>query len=175
MLLNIGPTDPVCGGPIEHLFESGNERTDIEFALPGAAIKSGYHIKKDDVFLINTELMNMDDKEKWVWLQLTFDFIEGHDPAYKDGKVIWMSIGPARCGELIDNPFGRSNLTLSAKPTQSKFVEYSIPWKARRNGYILGINSHMHVRKGLLRLIRNRLTYKVRMAGSKLMSIRTRR
>jgi hypothetical protein len=88
--------------------------------------------------------MNMDDREKWVWLQLTFDYIDGFDPAYKDGKVIWMSIGPARCGGKVDNPFGPSNLTISQKPTQTAFVEYSIPWKARKNGYILGSNSHMH-------------------------------
>lgn len=86
----------------------------------------------------------MDDKEKWVWLQLTYDYVEGFDPAYKDGKVIWMSIGPARCGEQIANPFGPSNLTISQRPTQTKFVEHSIPWKVRKNGYILGSNSHMH-------------------------------
>lgn len=144
MLLNIGPEDPVCGGPIEHLFESGNERTDIEFGLQGGAVKSAYHVKKEDVFLINTELMNMDNKEKWVWLQLSFDVIEGHDPEYKDGKVIWMSIGPARCGGQVENPFGRSNVTISAKPTQTKFIEHSIPWNAKKNGLILGVNSHMH-------------------------------
>ncbi|TLD39332.1 Threonine synthase [Venturia nashicola] len=144
VLLNIGPTDPVCGGPIEHLFESGNEKTEIGFGLPDGNIKSGYHVRKDDVFLLNTELMNMDDKEKWVWLQMSFDVVEGHDPAYKDGKVIWMSIGPDRCGGQVDNPFGRSNLTLSSRPIHNKFIEYSIPWKAKKGGYILGINSHMH-------------------------------
>jgi hypothetical protein len=144
VLLNIGPQDPVCGGPIEHLFESGNERTDIDFALHNGTIKSGYHIRNSDTFLINTELMNMDDREKWVWLQLTFDYIEGFDPAYKDGRVIWMSIGPPRCGGKVENPFGPSNLTINQKPTQVAFSEYSIPWKARKNGYILGSNSHMH-------------------------------
>lgn len=144
VLLNIGPTDPVCGGPIEHLFESGNERTNISFGLPGGPIKSGYHIKKEDVFLMNTELMNMDDKEKWVWLQLSFDVIEGHEPTYKDGKVIWMSIGPARCGEQAENPFGKSNITISARPKQTQFVEHSIPWIAKKSGFILGVNTHMH-------------------------------
>ncbi|KAE9971855.1 hypothetical protein EG328_005336 [Venturia inaequalis] len=144
VLLNIGPEDPVCGGPIEHLFEAGNERTDGIFGIPGGSIKSGYHVKADDVFMINTELMNMDDKEKWVWLAMTFDYLEGHDPAYKDGKVIWMSIGPARCGENVENPFGRSNMTITAKPTQQKFEEHSIPWKAKKNGFLLGSNSHIH-------------------------------
>jgi len=146
VLLNLGPEviDPVCGGSIEHLFESGNERTGVEFGLHNGTMKSGYHIRTGDMFLINTELMNMDNMEKWVWLQFTFDYIEGFPKEYKDGRIIWMSIGPPRCGGKNTNPFGPSNLTTNARPTKNAFSEYSIPWKARRDGYILGSNSHMH-------------------------------
>jgi len=147
VLLNAGlqVNDAVCGGGmIEHLFESGNERTEIAFVLPNSTVKSGYHVRPSDIFLINTELMNMENQEKWVWLTLTFDYMDGSPPGYKEGKVVWMSIGPSRCGGTSDNPFGRSNLTATQQPTSVSFSEYSIPWISPRDGYILGANGHMH-------------------------------
>jgi hypothetical protein len=146
VLLNIGTevSDAVCGGPIELIFATGNERTSIDFALHNGTMKTGYHIQTSDTFLINTELMNMDNREKWVWLHLTFDYVDGFPQEYKDARVIWMSIGPPRCGGTDVNPFGASNLTALQRPTKINFEEYSIPWKARRDGQILGSNAHMH-------------------------------
>lgn len=70
MLLNSGPkvVEPNCGSnsKIENIFMSGNERTLGGFALPDAVIKSGYSLTPQDSFILTTQLMNMEDKEKWV-------------------------------------------------------------------------------------------------------------
>jgi hypothetical protein len=94
--------------------------------------------------VLNTELMNLDDSEKWVWLTLTFDYLEGSHSNYKNGKLVWLSIGPNRCGRPDPNPFGASNLTKNLQPTSEKFTESSFPWIAPQSGYILGFNGHMH-------------------------------
>ncbi|KAF2398655.1 hypothetical protein EJ06DRAFT_557869 [Trichodelitschia bisporula] len=151
VVLNFGfqVRDAVCPdglqGYMEHLFETGNERTDIDFTLQNSSIKSGYHLRAGDTFLINTELMNMEDKEKWTWLTLTYDVIDGFPAEYKEGKVVWTSIGPPRCSGVPDvNPFGQTNLTKSQQPVRTVFTEYSIPWVSRKNGWIMGSNGHMH-------------------------------
>jgi hypothetical protein len=89
--------------------------------------------------------MNLDDKEKWVWLTLTYNYIEGAHREYKSGRIIWMSIGPDRCGRKdIINPFGASNLTKTLQPTTQVVSESAFPWISPSNGYILGFNGHMH-------------------------------
>lgn len=146
VLLNVGLSvkDATCGGISEHVFESGNERTDIRFYSPASGVKSGYHVRNSDVFVINTELMNMEDKEKWAWLTLDFDYIEGFSPEWKEGKVVWMSVGPDRCTGGDWNPFGATNLTRSQQPIRDVFEEYSVPWISPKDGWILGSNSHLH-------------------------------
>jgi len=129
---------------VENLFMSGNERSEAKWAIPGSHVKSGYHLHSSDTFLLNTELMNLDEREKWVWLTLTFDYLEGPHPEYKEGKVVWMSIGPHRCTGSDSNPFGVSNLTKTQQPTKQSFYEYSIPWTVPQDGYILGSTAHMH-------------------------------
>src|ERR1700712_3545396 len=114
VLMNFGTQvhDAVCGLSIEHVFENGNEHTQLEYALRDHDMKVGYHIKPSDNFLLNTELMNMDNEEKWAWLAVHYDYIPGSQPDYKEGKMVWSSIGAPRCGESNDkNPFGRTNLT----------------------------------------------------------------
>jgi hypothetical protein len=137
--------DPVCGTMFDALFESGNEKTYIPFAVRNAPMKTGYRLKPNDRFVLNAELMNMENKEKWTWLTLTYDYVEGKQPAYKDGRVIWLSIGAPRCGGSSDlNPFGKTNLTKTEQPTQLAFTEYSMPWISPQNGWIFGGNGHMH-------------------------------
>jgi hypothetical protein len=88
--------------------------------------------------------MNMEDKEKWAWVTLEYDYIEGFLPEWKDGKIVWMSIGPDRCSGSEVNPFGITNLTYTQQPLRNKFAEYSIPWIAPADGMVLGGNSHLH-------------------------------
>jgi hypothetical protein len=109
-----------------------------------SSVNVGYHLRSSDELLFNVELMNMEDKEKWVWLTLNWDYIEGPHPEYMDGKVVWMSVGPSRCGGNNTNPFGASNLTESQQPTLEKFTEYSLPWTAPADGWVMGGNGHLH-------------------------------
>jgi hypothetical protein len=139
-----GLMDYEPGWGVEHLFESGNERTDIEFSVHNSSMKVGYHLRQTDELLFNVELMNMEDKEKWVWLTLNFDYLDGPHPEYLDGKVVWMSVGPNRCGGDNTNPFGPTNLTDTQQPTREKFTEFSLPWIAPADGYVMGGNGHLH-------------------------------
>jgi hypothetical protein len=143
--MNMQMKDPVCGTIWEHLFESGNEKTVIDFAVANATIRTGYRFKPKDILVLNSELMNMQDKEKWVWLTLTYDYLDGPHPEIKDGRVIWMSIGAPRCGGANDhNPFGKTNLTVMEQPTSIVLSEHSMPWVSPGDGYIVGINGHLH-------------------------------
>jgi hypothetical protein len=128
------------------MFETGNERTDIEWTHRNGTFKTGYFIHPTDNFFINTELMNMEDKEKWVWLTFTYDYVDeiAKHPDYKDGRIVWMSIGPDRCSGSMNNPFGPSNLTDSQQPKALALSEYSVPWISPDEGHVIGISGHMH-------------------------------
>src|ERR1700712_4895990 len=99
--MNSGPnvTDLVCAtdkpGRVETVFQSGNEKSLNAFTLAGAAMKSGYHVRPSDVFILNIELMNMEDKENWVWLAISYDYLESAHPEYdqyKEGKLLWLNL-----------------------------------------------------------------------------------
>jgi hypothetical protein len=136
--------DGTCGGITEQLFESGNERTEAPYYSPPSGVKSAYHVRTDDMFILNTELMNMENREKWAWLTLSYDYLDGFNKEWKEGKIVWMSIGPNRCTGTEGNPFGASNLTKSQQPIRDVLEEYSPLWQSPADGLILGANSHMH-------------------------------
>ncbi|KAE9986858.1 hypothetical protein EG328_004577 [Venturia inaequalis] len=150
VLLNAGPEvrEPTCDLPrVENIFMSGNDRSVSDFALQNSTIKSGYTIKPSDTFILSTELMNMDDKEKWVWVTLTYEYIDGPTPpGYKQGKTVWQTIGVpiGACGRTWTNPFGTSNLTISQRPKSQAFTEHSVPWTATRDAWMLDTGGHMH-------------------------------
>lgn len=125
---------------------SGNEKSMGGFALKDATIKSGYRLSASDNFILSTELMNMDDKEKWAWVTLTYEYLEGAQPEYKQGKTVWQTIGVpiGACGRSWTNPFGPSNLTLTQRPTKEVFTEHSVPWTATRDQWLLSTGGHMH-------------------------------
>jgi len=136
--------DAVCGGMGETVFERGNELTDCPYYVPNTGVKTGYHVRYNDMFVINTELMNLEDKEKWAWLAMDYEYIEGFDKEWKEGKLIWMSVGPDRCTGDFTNPFGPTNLTRTQQPTKEKFEEYSVPWTSPKDGLVIGANGHLH-------------------------------
>lgn len=153
VLLNSGPTvvEPTCNQAlVESIFLVGNERTDGGYALKGAQVKSGYKLSPMDTFIMQTELMNLDDKEKWVWQTISYEYLPGAQPEYKNGKTVWMTIGEVSnpgltfCDRMIANPFGVSNLTSEALPRSMKFSEHSKIWKSAFDGYILRTAGHLH-------------------------------
>src|ERR1700761_7302816 len=129
---------------MEYVFESGNERSEVAFFVPNSTVSTGYFLRPAERFILNTEFMNMEDKEKWVWLTLTYDYVEGIPSAYKDARVVWMSIGPNRCGGSAKNPFGTTNVTATQQPLKSVFSEYSFPWTSPHDGWVFGGNGHVH-------------------------------
>jgi hypothetical protein len=149
MITNYGPNvvDSDCGTPYhDYMFENGNEKVPVSYANPNSNFKSGYFLRKEDTLLLNTEVMNMDDKEKWVWLTITYDYLDEIKEGYKASKVMWMSVGYPRCGSYNQtNPFGPSNLTSTMQPKKHVLSEYSWPWVAPANGYIVGLNGHVGV------------------------------
>jgi len=152
VLLNSGPKviEPNCGAArVENIFMSGNERSTGGFALPNATMKSGYSLTPQDKFILTTQLMNMEDKEKWVWVVITYEYLDGPTPPdYKQGRTIWQTIGPAltpACGKKnVTSPWGASNLTASQQPKTDVFSEHSVPWIAPRDGYLMSTGGHMH-------------------------------
>ncbi|TLD29730.1 Threonine synthase [Venturia nashicola] len=150
VLLNAGPEvrEPTCDMPrVENIFMSGNERSVGGWALENATIKSGYTLTPNDRFILSTELMNMDDKEKWAWVTLTYEYIDGPTQSgYKQGKIVWQTIGVpiGACGRTWTNPFGETNLTFTQRPKTQVFTEHSVPWTATRDAWLLGTGGHMH-------------------------------
>jgi hypothetical protein len=129
---------------MEIIFMSSKERSEALFLLPNSSVKTAYHLEPEDSFVLSTELYNMDDKEKWLWVTVTYDYIDGVNTDYKDGKMVWMTIGRSLCGHSFDNPFGASNMTMFAQPLKMNFSEHSIPWDIPYNAQLLGTNGHMH-------------------------------
>jgi hypothetical protein len=123
---------------------SGNERTIGGFALPNATIKSGYSIGKANTFILQTELMNLHDKEKFVWMTISYEILPGLHMDFKQGKTVWMNIGPMLpCGK-VQSPWGPSNLTLSQQPKTMVFSEHSLPWTAPKDGWVMSTGGHLH-------------------------------
>jgi len=152
VLWNAGPKvwDSNCGNSrVENIYMAGNERSSVGYGIQGAKIKTGYKLQPQDMFAMTTQLMNMEDKEKWVWITMNFEYLDGPQPDYKVGKPIWMSIGigpGAWCpgDDYTKNPFGASNITISQQPKALRFSEHSMPWRALQDGYILSTGGHMH-------------------------------
>ncbi|KAF2667628.1 hypothetical protein BT63DRAFT_415173 [Microthyrium microscopicum] len=153
VLLNSGPSikEPTCGEPyVESIMIVGNERTDGGYALKGSHIKSGYKVNPKDSFILQTELMNMEDTEKYVWQTITYEYLEGLQPDYKSGQTVYMTIGEAsnpsvtKCSKTAKNPFGPTNMTIDALPLSMKFSEHSKVWNSLIDGRILKTAGHMH-------------------------------
>lgn len=137
--------DPICGWKnMENVFMSSKERNPGLFTQAKSSVKTGYHILEEDQFVVFTELMNMGDQEKWAWVTITYDYIDGEQPDYLDGKVIWQQIGRNSCGDDPRNPFGESNMTDNRQPIKMAFGEHSFPWELPYDAQLLGTNGHMH-------------------------------
>lgn len=142
----------MCGGvPIEVLAMVGNEKGAVPFAVPNSdAIPTGYHVTSGDTFIINTQLQNMEDKEKYVWLTVTYDYVDGRQPDYLRSRMFWQFLTTNQviaCGNSVgsvNNPFGATNLTNDLQPKKPVFSEHTLPIEAGMDGYILASAGHMH-------------------------------
>jgi len=126
---------------------AGNEKSVVIFGLQNSTIRSGYPLTPGDKFILSTQLMNLEDKEKWVWITITYDYVDTDPAKYKDGRNMWMSLSPmtaGACPSTMTNPFGESNLTSSLQPKKNVFSEHSLPWIAPSDGFILATGGHMH-------------------------------
>jgi hypothetical protein len=90
-----------------------------------------------DTLMLQLELMNIDDIEKFVWLTITYEYVDGVHPEYKLGRTIWTTIGPMPpCAGTKRFDWGPSNLTLSQQPKVKVFSEHSQPWRAPVDGLV---------------------------------------
>src|SRR6201994_227442 len=153
VLLNAGPNvvEPTCGQPfLENIFMSGNEKGSTDYAIQNGP-KSGYAIGAHDTFVLNTELQNYADKEKFVWQSISYEIVEGSRKDYTPSKIVWLTIGKienpsvALChffnGEF---PWGPTNLTGRDQPMLSRFSEHSAIWRSDKDGTILQAGGHLH-------------------------------
>jgi len=150
VLINTGPgvKEPNCNiWPIEDLFQSGNERQYSGFALNTSSMKTGYQIKKEDKFLFVTELMNMNEEPKWVWLTMSYEYLDGPQPDVHPAHMLYQTIGTGcQVNKGQKNPFGNSNISETAIPHKGldKFSESSFPWTSPYDGTVIAAGGHLH-------------------------------
>jgi hypothetical protein len=84
----------------ERIFASGNERTVGVFSDWGVK-DAGYKLKQTDKFAALVEIMNENMEDKFVYMTVTYDVIQGH-PFKDDVKVVWFDI--RQCGTSQANP-----------------------------------------------------------------------
>jgi len=155
VLLNTGSSivEPTCNQQfLENIFMAGNEKTPTNYALPKSKVKSGYVITASDTFLLNTELQNLSDKEKFVWQTVYYDIIEGNFKDYESAHIVWMTVGTLENPSLAmcryygsgEFPWGPTNLTKYDLPTARVFQEHSALWHSDKEGTILESGGHLH-------------------------------
>jgi hypothetical protein len=151
VLVSSGPRvrDPVCDeSNTEVFFSSGNERSTLKYSEGNGEgkVKVGYRIRPEDKLTLVGEFKNELDQEQWVWLAVTYEIYDGARPEFRDSHVIWMNAvgGGVKCGNVVTNPFGESNVTNKGYPKRKVFSEHTIPWVAPANATILNTGGHLH-------------------------------
>jgi hypothetical protein len=129
----------------------GNEKSPGEYAIRGSPVKSGYSIGPLDRFVFQTQVQNMDDREKWVWQTVTYEYVPGKQAKdYKKSQIVWLTIGersnPSQttCLKRVPNPFGISNITETNVPKSRTFREHSKIVHAVGDGLVLKSGGHVH-------------------------------
>jgi hypothetical protein len=152
VLLNAGPGAkvPQCEqNPVETIAMAGNEKSSVLFSVANSTVKSGYRLAWADTFTLNTQLMNMEDKEKWVWVAITYDYLDNPPKDVYASHMIWefLTNEPANlCAGAIKtvNPFGATNLTQDLQPLRPQFSEHTMPMEAALDGMMLAAAGHLH-------------------------------
>jgi hypothetical protein len=141
---------PICRkSTIDIIYMNGNERTKAYFGVNTSTVKTGYPVSNNDQFVLNTQLMNMEDREKYIWVTLTYDYIP--DPiGIRDARLNWLTMSdfvPDYCTEMKTtntNPWGTKNVTRDMIPLTDVFAESSIPVRYPLDGLFLGAAAHIH-------------------------------
>ncbi|KAF2395823.1 hypothetical protein EJ06DRAFT_560306 [Trichodelitschia bisporula] len=151
LIFATGPTvTPLCNStyPIDELFMGGNEKSLIPYSLGNeSTILSAYHLGAQDKLILSTQLMNMQDREKWVWLTMDFEWLPAAEaPNHRKSRFIWASISSSTAGTCSTgtNPWGVSNITAEMRPKADVMEESSTPWTSNVEGTILATGGHMH-------------------------------
>jgi hypothetical protein len=128
---------------------AGNEKSTVIFSVANSTVKSGYHISSADTLMLNTQLMNMEDREKFVWVAITYAFLEKPSPDVYRSHMLWQFLTNepmTLCAGAVKtfSPLGITNLTADLQPLKPKFSEHSIPVEAAVDGLMLAAAGHMH-------------------------------
>jgi hypothetical protein len=135
---------------VENIFMCGNEKSPGEYAIQGSPIKSGYRLAPTDRFVFQTQVQNMDEKEKWVWQTVTYEYLPGPNLDYKQAQTVWLTIGersnPSQttCSKKVENPFGASNITETNVPKVRTFQEHSKIVRCVGDGLVIKSGGHVH-------------------------------
>jgi hypothetical protein len=129
---------------------SGNEKGRTDYAVPGG-LKTGYHVGTHDTFMLNTELQNYSDKEKYVWEAISYEILDGKPKDYTPSKLIWLTVGTQENPSIAlchifggEFPWGPTNLTGRDQPIVERFSEHSKIWRSDKEGMILQAAGHLH-------------------------------
>ncbi|KAK1836698.1 hypothetical protein QBC39DRAFT_247005, partial [Podospora conica] len=130
----------------ELAFASGNERTVASFSLNGTR-KSGYNIKKSDIFYITAELMSDAAAARDVVITVDWEFVPSVPSDFKHVTPVWISAdGPCLpLGGEVPIPANQTAFTLAMDPA----------WKSTIAGEIIGAFSHAHDGVEQVRTLRN--------------------
>jgi hypothetical protein len=115
-------------------------------------MKSGYALEAHDTFMLNTELQNWTDKEKFVWETITYEIMDGTRQDYTSSKIVWLTIGKEENPSMglchyfgaVEAPWGATNLTGRDQPIKAAFSEHSRIWRPDQGGRILQAAGHLH-------------------------------
>jgi hypothetical protein len=125
-----GHKDAVCPRmPGERTFSVGNEKTITAFGdVLNHKIKSAFPVKQNDKFMMQLELMNLNEVVKQVYITIDYEYIPGpHPKEWKIAKTIWLDA--TNCGiSTIPPPQDGKPFTLS-----------NAKWTSFFDGEMLGV------------------------------------
>jgi hypothetical protein len=148
-VLNVGDNakDGNCQAPgIDLFFSSGNEKSTIIFTDPEATHKSGYYVAPDDVFLLQTEVLNNEPQEKQFWVSVAYEYLPNKQPGYQNTKTVWISYGSPPCSapkpdKAPADVIPDGNIV---PPNDKSFVLKSDEWVSPYDGDLIAMGGHMH-------------------------------
>jgi hypothetical protein len=105
-------------------YATGSERTTIQY---DGTVGSGYYIRPRDSFRILSEMMNIDNEDKEVYITMETEYIEG-PPKQLEAQNLYMTVRPC-------SPSGFN-------PTAPTYVGKN--WTAPFDGYFLSMSGHLH-------------------------------
>jgi hypothetical protein len=146
--MNNGPgrRDAACNySGTDPFFSSGNERTPSVYSSPDGKMKTGYYIRRADTFSLYSELMNLDEQAKQVWVTMTYEYIPSHPLDYAETKAVWLGIGqclkpPVPSIDGKPYPVDKQGRPFDTKPFDVNSPAWWSPW----NGIKLSVGGHLH-------------------------------